>query len=207
MPLFPISKHLAPLSDSIALSCSLLFLPAILGISAEFWIGTEGCHWLSSKYCASPGTGWAVRLLALGTLLICLEQAHMAIADLQQIQSTRQQLQDPRLDHLQVVTLSTIAIELAGFYVSVLWLGWGALIVLLSQAWFNLLASIQIQPSPVPSIQPWGLCDRISVLAADGVGLLLVILWINQTAAFSSATLLLAIVLIYGWVKYLQPKG
>ncbi|HEY9879973.1 MAG TPA: hypothetical protein V6D29_16080 [Leptolyngbyaceae cyanobacterium] len=175
-----------------------LFLPAGLGLLGQVvW----ALGW--SDRTAST---WAVGLLALGTLLICLEQAHMAVVDLRQIHLVKQQTPDPRLRHFYWITLSTIAIELIGFYVATPWLGWGALIVLLSQAWFNLLANIQLHPATPQPIRSWGIRDRLPVLVADGVGLLLASLWIAQIVPIWGASLLLSIVLIYGWVKYIQPR-
>lgn len=130
----------------------------------------------------------------------------MAAVDLWQIKVVRQQISDPQLERFHSVTLSTIFIELIGFYTGVLWIGWGALIVLLSQIWFNLLAGIQLHPEGSSPMQPCGRADRLPVLVADGVGLGLVSLWIAGIASLWVAALLLGIVLVYGWVKYLQPR-
>lgn len=176
----------------------LLFLPAGLGLLGQV-IGALG--WSDRT---SPT--WAVALLALGTLLICLEQAHMAVVDLRQIREVKRQIQDPRLLVFQWVTLTTIAIELLGFYIATHWLGYGALIVLLSQVWFNLLAKIQLHPATHYPIQTWGIQHRLSVLIADGIGILLASLWIAQIMPLLGAILLLGIVLLYGWLKYIQPQ-
>ncbi|MBD2260329.1 hypothetical protein H6G13_22400 [Pseudanabaena sp. FACHB-2040] len=175
----------------------LLFLPAALGLFRQVM---RGLGWSQGA-----SLDWPLGILALGTLLICLEQAHMAIADLQQIEATQQQVQDRRLNRFHWVTLSTIAIELAGFYAASIWIGWGALIVLLSQVWFNLLARIQLQPGTTKPVRSCGVAQRLPVLLADGVSLLLIGLWIAQVAPIWNAVLLLAIVLLYGWVKYIQP--
>lgn len=175
-----------------------LFLPAALGLLGQaIWaLGLTG----------SGRAKGAVAVLAIATFLICLEQARMAAVDLWQIEAVRPQRQDSQLNRFSLVTRSTIAIELVGFYVAVLWVGWGALIVLLSQLWFNLLAEIQLQPAAPAPVQPRRWADRLSVLAADGVGLGLVSLWIAGVAPLYNAALLLGIVLVYGWVKYLQPQ-
>lgn len=139
--------------------------------------------------------------------MLCLEQAHMAITDLQQIAAAQQQVQDQRLDQFRWVTQSTIAIELVGFYIAGIWLGWGAFTVLLSQVWFNLLAQIRLQPGAPEPIQLRGLSDRLPVLVADGVGLLLAGFWMAQIVPLVAAALLLTIVLLYGWFKYIQPAN
>jgi hypothetical protein len=168
-----------------------LFLPPALGLLRT--ITGEISH------------NWSASLLALGTFLLCLEQAHMATADLLQIEATQRQVQDQRLDQFRWVTQSTIAIELVGFYIAGGWLGWGAFTVLLSQAWFNLLAQIRLHPEAPEPIQVRSLADRLPVLIADGVGLLLASFWIAQIAPLVNAALLLTIVLLYGWFKYIRP--
>lgn len=65
-------------------------------------------------------------ILALGTLGMCLEQARMATVDLEQIAQFQEKIVDPRLDRFLVVTISTIVLELLGFYLAALWIGWGA---------------------------------------------------------------------------------
>jgi hypothetical protein len=145
------------------------------------------------------------QLLAIAFLLFCIEQARMAVVDLRQIALVRRQVQDTRLSHFHRITVSTIMLELIGFYSASVWLGWGAFLVLLSQVWFNALAGIQLQPlNPIP-IQPWGVFQRLPVLMADGVGLIFVLLWIWQIAPLGIAAALLGLVLLFGIVKYVVP--
>ena len=47
-----------------------------------------------------------------------------------------------------------------------LWIGWGALIVLVSQIWFHCLAKIQLQPS-TEKIIDHGIVPRLPILLAD----------------------------------------
>jgi hypothetical protein len=164
----------------------LLFFPASLGLLAQVFRGNELSH----------------QLLALALLLLCIDQARMAVVDLEQIGQVKQRVQDTRLDNFYRATVSTIVLELLGFYGSHIWLGWGAILVLLSQVWFNVLAGAQLQPSEENPIQTWGISERRIVLIADGVGIILVCLWIAQIIPFWMASGLLAMVLIYGWVKY-----
>jgi hypothetical protein len=164
----------------------LLFLPASLGLLAQVFGGDKLSH----------------QLLALALLLLCIDQARMAVVDLENVKQVKQQVQDPRLDNFYWVTVSTIVLELLGFYGSYIWLGWGAILVLLSQVWFNVLAGVQLQPGEENPIQTWGIPERSIVLIADGIGIILVSLWIAQIAPLWMALGLLAMVLIYGWLKY-----
>lgn len=164
----------------------LLFFPAILGVLGQVIWGSDRSH----------------QLLALGIFLMGFEQAHMAIVDLGQIAIVQQHLQDSRLTVFRWVTQSTIVIELAGFYSAILWPGWGALLILLSQVWFNCLARIQLQPDAECPIQPWGVHQRRSVLLADGIGLIFLSLWIAHIAALWISISLLGLVLVYSLAKY-----
>lgn len=164
----------------------LLFFPASLGLLSQIVGGNELSH----------------QLLALGLLLLCADLARMALVDLKQIKQVKQQVQDARLDNFYWVTVSTIVLELLGFYSSYIWLGWGAILVLLSQLWFNFLARIQLQPTEEKPIQSWGVPERKFVLLADGVGVILVSLWLLQIAPLWMASVLLGMIVIYGWVKY-----
>ncbi len=164
----------------------LLYFPASLGLLSQVMGGNELFH----------------QLLALALLLLCIDQARMAVVDLEQVEQVKQKVQDARLDSFYRVTVSTIILELLGFYGAYFWLGWGAILVLLSQIWFNVLAGIQLQPMEETPIQSWGIPERRIVLIADGIGLILVSLWILQIAPLWMASGLLAMVIIYGWVKY-----
>lgn len=184
---------------------SLLFLPAALGIGLQIFQGA-----------------WDARAIALALLLLCLDQARMAGVDWLELAAVRSQLTatrsqtsdasepslspDARLDRFAWVTLSTIAIELIGFYVAWQWLGFGVIIVLLSQLWFHGLAGIQLHPGEPEPIHDCGLGMRSPVLMADTVGILLVIFWLQAVAPLSMAVTLLAMVGLYGCVKY-WPKG
>lgn len=190
MPCLPLSLKRSP---SIV---ALLFLPAALGLLAQ---ALGYLPWQST----APEV--SVRLLSLATFLICLEQARMAAVDLQQISLLEAHAQNPSLRQFRRVTLTTIALELAGFYIGILWLGWGALAVLLSQVWFNLFAGIQLQPQAALPIQPYGALKRFPILLADSLGLLLVGLWLTSIWPVGAAGLLFSLVLIYAGIKYLLP--
>ncbi|WP_199320381.1 hypothetical protein [Leptolyngbya sp. FACHB-261] len=126
----------------------------------------------------------------------------MAVVDLEQIALVKDQIYDSRLSNFHKITTSTIILELLGFYSSSISLGWGAVLVLLSQVWFNLLAGIQLQPLGKVAIQPSAISERLPVLIANGIGLILVSLWLLQVAPLSMASGLLGLVIFYIWVKY-----
>ncbi|MBD2120802.1 hypothetical protein H6F68_07745 [Trichocoleus sp. FACHB-262] len=174
---------------SIAWIMFLLFFPACLALLWQVIGGDE----LSTQ------------LLALGILLLCVDQARMAVVDLEQVAQARQQIQDARLKRFYQATVSTIALELLGFYAATLWLGWGSLVILLSQVWFNLWAGIQLHSAEKIAIQAWGIPQRLPVLGADAIGLVLVSLWMLKIAPLGIATGLLALVSLYGAMKYALP--
>lgn len=163
----------------------LLFFPACLGVLKQVIWGSQLTQ----------------QMLALGTLLFCIEQSRMAVKDLQQIYDAKKQIKDARLDTFYQVTAITIIIELIGFYISSFLWGWGSIIILISQVWFNLFASIKIQYSPKISIQAWKMTDRLPVLIADIVGLVLVSLWMLQIGSEWIAWGLFGMVVVYGSVK------
>jgi hypothetical protein len=148
-------------------------------------------------------------LLAIALLLLGIDQIRMAIVDLRQIAQVTAQLTtpDPRLDRFRWVTYSTIGLEILGFGLAFWHLGWGAIVVLLSQVWFNLLAGVQLQPDGEPLTQDaliknLGWRDRGIILVADGLGILLSGFWAIGWAPLGMAIGLLAMVLIYGVIKY-----
>ena len=177
----------------------LLFFPASLGLVGQ----------------VINGEGLASQLLAIAFLLFSVEQTRMAIVDLENILAVRQQVRDgqardgqvwdDRLNHFYRVTVSTIALELVGFYAAAIWLGWGAVLVLLSQVWFNGFASIQLYPSNVSPIESWGILQRIPVLMADGVALILIGLWMAKIAPHWTASGILGLAIAFGFVKYVVP--
>lgn len=163
----------------------LLFFPACLGVLKQVIWGSELTQ----------------QMLALGTFLFCIEQSRMAVKDLQQIADAKKQIKDTRLNSFYQVTAITIFIELIGFYISSIWWGWGSILILISQVWFNLFASIKIQHSPKISLQTWKVTDRLPVLIADIFGLFLVSLWMLKIGSEWIAWGLFAMVIVYGSIK------
>jgi hypothetical protein len=169
-----------------------LYVAAGVGLTTELLLSPNG----------------SVRLLSLALLLLGADQARMAIVDLQNIQAVSEQIKsaqlkhDPRLTRFSQVTISKIGLELIGLYLAWWNLGWGGLGVMCSQIWFNSLAGVQLNPHTDEPIQPWGIRDRSVILIADIAGLGLILLWIRQIAPLVDAIGLLAMVLLYGLMKY-----
>jgi hypothetical protein len=163
----------------------LLFFPANLCILRQVVWGEELTH----------------QILAVAMFLFCIEQARMAARDLEQIVEAKAQIKDSRLDTFLKVTTSTIFLELLGFYSASIWLGWGSVLILLSQVWFNLLASIKISTSPEIFIQPWKVSERYNVLVADFMGLVLVSLWMLQIASVQITWILFGMAIAYCSIK------
>ena len=176
--------------SSIHLVIFLLFFPASLGILRQVIIENELSH----------------QLLALGLLLFAIDQARMAVVDLQQVAEAKKQIQDLRLANFYTITLSTIVIELIGFYTSSILLGWGIILVLLSQVWFNLFAGIQIQASEAITIQSWGVPERIPVLIADVLALILIWLWILQIYPLEIVLVIWVLAVAYGCIKLFNQR-
>ncbi len=139
----------------------LLFVPAGMGLVWQIVYHETIAH----------------QLLALALALFCPELARMAKVDLDNIAATMQQVADTRLSRFLSVVVSTIVLELLGLYIALVSLPMGALVIVGSQLWFNLLAKLQLQPKQTPAVVTFGISRRIPVLAANMVGLLLLSLW------------------------------
>jgi hypothetical protein len=163
----------------------LLFFPASLSILRQVIWGSELTH----------------QLLALGMFIFCIEQARMAAKDLQQIAEAKKQVKDIRLDTFSTITISTIIIELFGFYASSVWLGWGSILILLSQVWFNLFAGVKIHSSTELVIQTWKVSERLPVLIADFIGLILISLWMSHIASLWITLVLFGMAIVYCSIK------
>jgi hypothetical protein len=110
--------------------------------------------------------------------------------------------EDSRLRHFYKVTLSTIVLEIVGFYLSLLSLQWGALTLIFSQIWFNLLAGVQLSPKETPAITPLGIAGRQAVLAANAIGFGLLCCWSIKAAQVWLALGLLVLVALFLVIKY-----
>ncbi|MEO1591395.1 MAG: hypothetical protein AAFU71_08905 [Cyanobacteria bacterium J06632_22] len=152
-------------------------------------------------------TGLETQVLLLATLLLSVEQARAATVDLQNIGQVVTALDDDRLPPFRRLTWVVIGLELLGFYTASLNLGWGMLIVLVSQVLFNGFAQIALFPQAVDKIKPWGAAERRPVLMANLVGLLLASAWALGTGRLFCAIALLLIVLTYLIIKYTSAFG
>ncbi len=183
--------------ERISIIIFVLFFPAGIGILKQGIWNTELTH----------------QIIAIAMCLFCIEQGRMAIKDLQKIAEAKKLVIDTRLDNFYIITVTTILVELLGFYISSFWLGWGSIIILLSQVWFNLLAAIKINTSSQISakknivlIEPWTISERLPVLVADVLGLVLVSIWmlsfsILRSASFGISLVLCTMVIIYLGIK------
>ncbi|AFZ13515.1 hypothetical protein Cri9333_2658 [Crinalium epipsammum PCC 9333] len=176
--------------SSIHLVIFLLFFPASLCILRQVIIGNELSY----------------QLLALGLLIFTIDQARMAVIDLQQVTQAKKQIHDLRLDNFYTITLSTIVIELIGFYTSSIILGWGIILVLLSQVWFNVFAGIEIQTSEAITIQSCGIAERLPILIADGLALILISLWVLKIYPLEIVLLIWVLAVTYGCIKLLNQR-
>jgi hypothetical protein len=144
----------------------------------------------------------AYQLLAATLVLLLLEQAHMAAVDLHNIVRLKSVTTDARLQVFGIITGLTIGLELVGFYLAYFHLGWGTILVIVSQLFFNLAVPIQLLPEGEPPIVTQGVGERIPVLVANGVGVGVLGLWMVGKGAIAMAAILLGLVLVYGGVKY-----
>ena len=165
----------------------LLFFPASLFILLQAIGANELSH----------------QLLAFVLLLFSLEQARMAAVDLEAVAEAKKQVQNDGLNKFNKIVVSTIVIELIGFYLSSFSLGWGIIVVVLSQVWFNLFAKIEIERSEKVVIHPRGISGRLPVLVANFLALILVGLWLLNIASLGIAVTLAMIAIAYGSSKYI----
>ncbi len=161
----------------------------------------------------------AQKLLAIALFLLSLDLLKMAIFDLEQVALVRSRwaaasdqtalidVTDPRLGWFQRVTIVTIVVELLGLYGAWMSLSWGAIVILLSQVGFNVLAQVQLFPDQSDMIQRFGIRDRAIVLIADVLGLVLVTIGLGGRWSLETSAGLLGMVLIYGLVKFSQERS
>jgi len=183
--------------ERISIIIFVLFFPACIGIFKQAIWGTELAH----------------QIIAIAMCLFCVEQGRMAVKDLQKIAEAKKLVIDTRLDKFYIITVTTIIVELLGFYMSSFWLGWGSIIILLSQVWFNLLAAIKIKissqtsaKSTIDIIEPWTISERLPVLIADVLGLVLISFWMLSFSILKSASFWISLVLCTMVIVYLGIK-
>lgn len=185
---------------NLRLCIYLLFLPAGTTLATQALIPSLLGDQAVSSYGYQTVAG---RLLALTLLLLCIELAHMAWVDLRNIQMVEQSSDDSRLPLFYGVVVSTIVLELLGFYGAMFSLQWGGVVVIASQLWFNLLAKVQLWPFRETSIEPFGVSKRLSVLFANGSGLVLLLFWSAADSQLWISLLLLLLVVGFLFIKYI----
>jgi hypothetical protein len=173
---------------SIAWLMFALFFPASLGILGQVLTPQSLHH----------------QLLALGLFLLAIDQARMAVVDLEQIAMVKNQTLDPRLTRFYWVTMSTIIIELMGFYLAYQYLGIGIIFVLGSQVWFNAIVHIQIDPVQANPIQEKPNMEKSLLFLANLLGMILIGLWIARITPMAIVLSLWAIAIAYGGIKIVQ---
>lgn len=156
------------------------------------------------------------QLLVLALLIFCPELAWMAKVDLDNIAAVRAQplpglelpgqpLEDSRLGTFHKIVVSTIVLELLGFYAVLASLQWGGITIIFSQLWFNLLAKIQLFPQEKQSVISFGLFERWPVLVANVIGLLLLAVWSVCECRLWLSSALLALIALFLLIKYGLP--
>ena len=108
-----------------------------------------------------------------------------------------------QLKRFLIVVVSTIALEATGFYLSLISLPAGALVIISSQFWFNLLANVQLHPENAIQVVPYGVEERWVILAVNGITTGLLCLWPIQTIQLWLAAALLILVTLYLAAKYI----
>jgi len=151
------------------------------------------------------------QLLAIGFVLLAIDQARMAVIDLDQIALVRNQVGvqvgDQQLLKLYYLTLFTIILELIGFYLAWWRLGWGIEIVLVSQVIFNALAAIQLQPSLEPPIAARSWQTRSPILVGNVLAMVLVGLWMREIAPMTITLAAWGIAIAYIMGKFVLRIG
>lgn len=171
---------------SISLTIFSLFFPACIAILLKQLI---------------LGYELTDQLLAVGIFFLCIEQANMANQDLQKVADAKEKVTDISLQNFKTNTIITITIELIGFYLSSIWLGYGLFLILIGIIWFNLFADIKIDISSQTIIQPWNITERLPVLIADIIGLILASLWMLKIADLWISWGLFLMAIIYCGIK------
>ncbi|MEL6554469.1 MAG: hypothetical protein AAFQ63_13515 [Cyanobacteria bacterium J06621_11] len=165
----------------------MLFFPAGLGLSIQL---------LQVKTHAE-------RLLALSLLIFCLELAHMAWVDFKTIQTVSQASEDSRLKLFFKVVFSTVVLEVFGFYGALVSLRWGGIVVIASQLWFNLLAKVQLWPGKTPAVEAFGISQRLPVLVANSLSVVLLLFWAIPENRIWLSMALLILIISFLFIKYI----
>lgn len=175
------------------------------------------------------------RLLSLALTLFCIELARMAVVDLDNAaaiasnqitaaqgdteedteedtegntpENADKNADEKALSKFRAVVNSTVVLELIGFYGSLGFVASGAAVVIFSQLWFNLRVNVQLWPGLNPAVTPFELQQRIPVLVANILALLLVSLWFISSWQLWLASGLLILITCFLLVKYCLPSA
>lgn len=142
------------------------------------------------------------QLISFAFFLFSIEQARMALVDLRYYYLAKKNINNKLLSQFLVVIIITIIIELCGFYWALFSVGWGALLVIISQIWFNFFAPLKVVEDKNSSLQKYNYSEKIAVLFADFVPLFLMVLWLINFYPLTIAFTILIITLVFGFVKY-----
>ncbi len=162
-----------------------------------FFVASLGLLWQTFN-----SDSWSDKLLAFAIFLMCLEQGRMALVDLDNIKLVKQQYTDSRIDTFPTITIITIIIELLGFYYTFLSLSWGAIIIIISLIFFNVCTKIQLYPSENIMIEPWGISQRLPILLANTLALILIALRMLGFFPLLISSISLGLTIVYGMIKY-----
>ncbi len=101
-----------------------------------------------------------------------------------------------------MIIISTIIIELFGFYLALFSLGWGTILVVISLIWFNTLAPLKVLETGQFSLTNYPFSDKVMILFADIICLVLMGLWVINFYPLIIAFMILFITLTFAGVKY-----
>jgi len=153
------------------------------------------------------------RLVSLALALFCVELARMAAVDLCNVLAVSEKGQakegqadrEKDLNRFRTVVVSTIVLELIGFYTALFYVACGAAVVIFSQLWFNWFVGIQLWPGLTPEITVFKIQQRIPVLAVNALALLMLSLWFVPAYRLWIAVGLLVLIVLFLVVKYCVP--
>ena len=101
------------------------------------------------------------------------------------------------------VVFSTFVLELFGFYGALVSLRWGGIVVIASQLWFNLLAKVQLWPGQTPAVEELGVSQRLPVLVANSLSVVLFLFWTTPESRIWLSMTLLLLISSFLFIKYI----
>lgn len=142
------------------------------------------------------------QLISFTFFLFSIEQARMAVVDLKHYHLDKNNDHHNLSKFLKVIII-TIIIELLGFYGALFYVGSGAFLVMISQLFFNFFAPLKVVEGENISLQNYPLSEKVAVLLADSIPVMLMILWLMNFYPVIMASIILGITLTFGMVKYI----